>query len=546
MKKTKKTTSILQALLALLLASFMLHSCNQSNPNEFNVMDYGASGEKEQKATEAIQSAIDACHENGGGRVYFPPGDYLAGTIVMKDHVNIYLETGATLYASQDTNDYKTEFKVIKKDVSGKKGKGETPVFIYAKDANNISIKGNGTIHGQARRTYEPLKEVDGFIADITENAREAGVEMKMYYKVPPFICMVFLESCEYVSIRDVSFIESTDWTLHFKWSDRIFIDNIYIESSLEEGVNADGIDIDGCHDVVVDNSIISTGDDAIVLKTTMTQPDYRSCENITVSNCVLTSTSTALKLGTESYGDFKHITFNNCVIRNTNRGLSIVVRDGATVDNVLFSNITIETNRKHFNWWGNGDPIWLVLKKRRDNSKVGMIKNINFENIIAHGQGTSKIEGFVGDEKDPAKSLEGIKLNNIKFYMYPEDYIDKRATHAFEAHDVKRLCLSDVQVFWEGDSIEPKWRNAFMFNDIKGLRIDKLCGTQAPTNKGVFMEYNNVEKSIIEHCSVFEGTTSFLKVRDSDKIILNDNYLSGANKMIEKGSGNGTIKMMN
>jgi hypothetical protein len=518
----------------LILSIVILTSACKNESHVFNVQDFGAKGKKTQKVTEHIQKAIDACSESGGGIVYFPPGEYLTGTIVIKNNVTLHIEAGAVILASLDEKDYETEFKVYKKNDSGKKGKGETPVLIYAKDAENIGITGKGKIDGQAVRTYEDLQEVDGFIADITENAKKSGVEMKMYYKVKPFTCMVFLESCKNIKIRDVSLVESTDWTLHFKWCDNIFIDNIYLASCLEKGVNADGIDIDGCKNVVITNSIIETGDDAIVLKTTETDTISHSCENVTVSNCVLVSTSTALKLGTESFADFKHITFTNCVIRNSNRGLSIVVRDGATVENVIFSNITIECNRKHFNWWGNGDPIWVVLLKRTPESRLGMIRNVVFENIIAHGQGTSKIEGFEG------KPLENIYLRNVDFFMYKEDYADKRATHAFEAHDVNNLEVINTKVFWNKNETEPKWMDAFHLKNIKGLWLDKLSGSNAPNSNGSFITLDNVQHAIIERCKADEGTNQFLTISNSNtkNIILNNNYTKNATKQINFVNG--------
>ncbi len=499
----------------------LIMSCKDSAESVVNVRTFGAGGEKNQKVTKQLQKAIDQCYGNGGGRVYFPPGEYLSGTLVLKDNVTLYLEAGATLYASQDTNDYKNDFVVIKSDDSGKLGAGETPVFIYAKGARNIGIQGKGTIHGQALRTYENLKKVDGFIEEETQKAKIAGVEMKMYYKVPPFVCMIFLESCEQVTIRDVSLIESTDWTLHFKWCNKVYVDRIYVESSLTAGVNADGIDIDGCMDVVVSNSIISTGDDAIVLKSTMTYPDYRNCENVTVTNCVLTSTSTALKIGTESYGDFRYITFNNCVIRNSNRGLSIVVRDGGTVENVTFSDITLETDRKHFNWWGNGDPIWLVVKKRFPDSKIGTIRHVTFSNIIAHGQGTSKLEGY------PGYPLENIRLDNVQIHMYPEDFPDKRADDAFYASDVNLLSLQDVYVTWNGEP-EPAWRNAFSFNQVNRLHLDGLQGNLPPSGKGAFIELEDVKDALIERCWLNKGTGVFLQLNGSGNasVVTDNNYL--------------------
>lgn len=512
------------------LLSAILISCSPSN--DFNVRRFGAKGVKSHLATKNIQKAIDACHKAGGGWVYFPPGEYLSGTLLLKDNVTLYIEAGATLYASHDTNDYKTTFKVYKKNDSGKKGKGETPVFIYAIGAKNIGIMGKGTINGQALRTYEDLKEIDGFIRQETENARKAGVEMKMYYKVPPYTCMIFLEKCYNVKIRDVSLIESTDWTLHFKWSENIFVDNIYLSSSLEKGVNADGIDVDGCKNVVITNSIIETGDDAIVLKTTQTDTIALPCENITVSNCVLVSTSTALKLGTESFADFRHITFSNCVVRNSNRGLSIVVRDGAVVENVLFSDITIECNRKHFNWWGNGDPIWVVLLKRSEDSKIGRIRNIAFRNIIAHGQGTSKIEGF------PGVPLENIFLSNIRFFMNKEEYPDKRAVHAFEAHDVNNLSMSDMEFFWNEKDTEPAWQSACYIYNIKGVRLDKLSLAPAPGTRVPAIRIKNVSDAIIEHCKAKEGTTILVSVEGekSNTVIFNDNYLSAGQSLFIAG----------
>jgi polygalacturonase len=505
------------------LAAILLASCHRNSGMHFNVQDYGARNDKSVLSTKAIQKAIDAAYDAGGGKVYFPPGEYLSGTIVLKSNVILYLEAGATLFASQDTIDFKNDFKVIKSNDSGKPGVGETPVFIYARKADNIGIMGKGTIHGQAQRTWEDLHEVDGFIAWETENARLAGIEMKRFYKVHPYICLVFLEECENVTISDVSLIESTDWTLHFKWCNRVFVDNVYIESSLDAGVNSDGIDIDGCTDVVVSNCIIITGDDAIVLKSTMTYPDFRNCENITVTNCVLTSTSTGLKIGTESHGDFRNINFNNCVITNSNRGLSIVIRDGGTAENVVFSDIIIETNRKHFNWWGNGDPVWLVLKKRNPESKLGMIRNISFNNIIAHGQGTSKVEGF------PGQPLENILFNNVQLHMYPESLPDKRADDAFFATEVTGLTLENVSVTWNGEP-EPAWRHAFSFANIHRLHLNGLQGIQAPTSKGAFISVRDVEDALIERCWPLKGTIEFLKMDGSGNrsIVLNQNHLQG------------------
>ncbi|MEL6653632.1 MAG: glycosyl hydrolase family 28 protein, partial [Bacteroidota bacterium] len=477
---------------------------------------FEATGPISDKATTQLQAAIDAAHAAGGGTVYFPPGDYLSGSLILKSNVSLELEGGATLWASQDTADY--PFLTTAK----------RPCLIYADSAYNIGIRGKGRIHGQARRTYEDLKKVDRFIRDITENAEEAGVEMKMYYKVEPLVRMITFENCVDITITDIDIIESCSWNVTMKWCERVYIHGIYLYASLDAGVNSDGLDIDGCKDVTISDCIITCGDDAIVLKSTLaSNKKYQDCINVTVTNCVLTSTSTGLKIGTESYGDFRHIIFSNCVVRNSNRGLSIVVRDGATVENVIFSNITIETNRKHFNWWGNGDPIWLVLKKRYVPSRLGTIRNVLFENIIAHGQGTSKIEGYAPDSLHPeGKNLENIQFRNVQLFMYAEDYLDKRATHAFEAHHVSGLTVENLEINWDTNKTEPKWASAASFYELNDLRLDGFRGRQGLLEgEHPVIQLHNVQNVMLQEVEAEPGAGLLISAggEKSEKIILRD-----------------------
>lgn len=503
-------------------------------PAAYNVKDFGATGNKEQKATAFLQAAIDSAHAHGGGTVYLPPGEYLSGTIVLRSHVTLWLEAGATLFASTDPADYQVPFTIYKGAAPN------TPVLVYAERAEYIAIRGKGIIHGQAQRVYEPLREVDGFIQKETEMARQAGVEMKMYYKVPPYTCLVYLVDCTDITITDVSLMESSDWTLHLQWCERAYIRGVYIYSSLDKGVNADGIDVDGSRNVTISDCIIETGDDAIVLKTTLTNGRYEACENITVSNCILTSTSTALKLGTESHGDFRHIVFNNCVIRNSNRGLSIVVRDGATVSDVLFSNISIQTNRKHFNWWGNGDPIWLVLLKRQPTSRLGSIRNITFQNIQAQGQGTSRLQGF--NQDGTVRALENIRMQNVQLHMEAEAYTDKRATHAFEATHVHGLDIDGLKVEWAEPTTEPKWASAAYFSEVENLKVSRFEGRQGLKESPLpVLHLHNVRQAALWNLFPSAGASTLLRAEGSRtaQVIADEaDPFKKARKLLETGAG--------
>ena len=480
----------------------------------FDVRDYGAVALKTYKSTEAIQRAIDACAAAGGGTVYFPPGAYLSGTLRLKENVGLMLEKGATLFASQDTVDYQVPYNIYKGNNPNQ------PVLIYAEGVSNISITGEGTIDGQARREYDELRGVDNFIAEETANARTSGVEMKKYYKIPPIVSLIYFVDCHDVDIHNVHIRESSSWTLHVQWCNRVNISGIYLESSLEAGVNADGIDVDGSRDVLISDCIIKTGDDAIVLKSTLTNDRYENCENVTVTNCILASTSSALKIGTETFGDFRNIVFNNCTIENTNRGLGIIVRDGGRVSDVVFSNITMQLERKHFNWWGDADPIWLVILKRNEDSKVGKIENILFQNILAHAQGTSKLQGF------PGQPLHDIRLSDVHITMHPEDKPDKRATHALMAEDVQGLSMDRMSVQWDDQEPQDQWQSALYLENVDGLSIDSFRGRPGLRRASdPVISLVNVSNALIRDTEASEAVSALVKVSGSNtrKLAINN-----------------------
>lgn len=420
----------------------------------WNITTMGAVADPTINSTAAIQKSIDAAHSAGGGTVVFPPGKYRSGTLELKSGVRIELEAGATLLASRNVADY------------GATGMDNAPVLIRANQANHIAITGRGTIDGQAQQVWGEPDGVDGFIAAETEIARKAGIDMKRPLTVKPNPCLIYFTDCEDVLIEDASFINAGFWSVHLGTCHRVTVRGVRIESSLEMGVNADGLDIDSCRNVRVTGCTISTGDDAICLKTTL-KAGGLPCEDVVVTGCTLESSSCALKLGTESHGDFKRIIFSNCIIRNTNRGIGIFVRDGAAVSDVLFSNLIIECNRKHYNWWGDGDPIHFVLLKRNSESRLGSIRNVVVSNVIARGQGTSLIAGF-----PDGQGTEAITLRNVHLTMEAEATADKRATHGLILRDLKNVTLDDVRVSWDtSKGTEEKWSKALERERTIGLR---------------------------------------------------------------------------
>lgn len=72
----------------------------------YNVKDYGALGDGKNMDSKAINLAIEtAVKEDGGGTIYLPAGNYLCGSIHLKNNITLFIDQGATIIAAPDEND---------------------------------------------------------------------------------------------------------------------------------------------------------------------------------------------------------------------------------------------------------------------------------------------------------------------------------------------------------------------------------------------------------------------------------------------------------
>ena len=203
-----------------------------------------------------------------------------------------------------------------------------------------------------------------------------------------------------------------------------------------------------------------------------------------------------------------------------------MVIRDGATVDHLLFSNITLETDRKHFNWWGNGDPIWLVVKKRYPDSRVGEIKNVTFQNITGIGQGTSKIEGF-----PDMKRISNIRLDNVHLSLQAEDKPDKRARQIFEISDAEDISIRNASLHWDASNgTEPKWSNSISLINTSGVQLKILGLNTNPRQDFPLISVSKTSDILIQGVESSTEAGLLLEVQDSASkhIILSANNLYG------------------
>ncbi|NWO21438.1 glycoside hydrolase family 28 protein [Oribacterium sp. oral taxon 102] len=387
----------------------------------YNVRDFGAAGDGVHKDTEAIQRAIDRCHAAGGGRVLLPGGGvYLSGSLLLRENIELHLESGAELRGSTELADYRSfsedgELQLhsgVPSYVNSEYDGRPKQYFLYAKGGENIRITGFGTISG-AERIYhgeEKPYHIDG----------------AFYPRIP----VILTEAVSQLTIRDITITESAFWTVHLVGCRDVLIDGIRILNSLNMA-NCDGIDPDHCENVRIVNCHIECADDCIVLKNTGAFSGYGPCRNILIANCTLVSTSSAIKLGSESTDDFRNVLIQNCVISRSNRGICIQLRDGGNVENVFISNISIETRRFSEEWWGRAEAVCITALDRKGGVCAGQIRGVHIENVSCTGENGIFIHGSEGH------LLRDISLRNVRLCL------EKRSKWQTDSYDL-RPCETD------------------------------------------------------------------------------------------------------
>ena len=536
------TISFLLRLLLLLLVlagPFNAGAQTRSRPASYNILDYGAVSSKSVNSQGAIQRAIEACAQAGGGQVLVPAGTFATATIYLRDNIDLHLASGATLYALPDSALYRND-----KDGLLDAGDSFIPGLIVAKNVSNISLTGLGAVVGEPR-FYEVEVSAPDAYPGWTTNALQAGVPMKALRVRDPKISLVYISGCRNVTLRDVQIINSPNWSCHLQWSQDVTIRGLRISSSLERGVNSDGLDIDGCKRVLVSDCIIRTGDDAICLKTTRQGGRSETCEDITVTNCVLASTSCALKIGTETNSDFRRILFTNCTISDTNRALGIIVRDGATVSDVVFSNMAVDCRRKPFFWWGNGEAFHFTVLKRNENSKVGRIENVRIHGLMGQVEGTATLTGFPGTGPEATTSIRHIELADIHLTMRPESEKDKRTDDGIAIRNAEQISLRNVALRWDQQDSEPKWRHGLALHTVRDFRIEQFTNTPFTQNQSTAVLLNDTQRgwlawpalppSAAVYCQVAGARTQEVRIQMSEK-------RNQAGLVVDRGAKKGVV----
>ncbi len=444
---------ILPVFLFTILLSALTAGCGGGKGTSYVITDFGAKPDSVTDNASAIQKAIDRCSSDGGGTVVVPAGKtFMTGPIRLRSNVDIHLEPASRLLANPDEGVYtESAFRA---------NRGEGMMWIWGEDVENVSFSGTGTLD-------------DNGVAFMGKELDDS-YELKPVTDFDPRPHVLTIFNGRKINISDITVRNSAYWTLHFVGCTDVAVSDISLLNNLKIR-NGDGIDIDHSKKVRITGCYIESGDDCICLKNRREYKEYGPCEDIVVTNCIMTSRSCAVKIGSENMDSISNVLFSNCIIRDSNRGIGIQNRDEGTVTDVTFRGMHVDCRLYSDVWWGKSEPIYVTSYPRAvGNHKdagwrfpegatkgaCGEVSRIRFVDIWA----TSENGVFVGGD-EPGKisdiTFDNVNIDLVRRTDYPGGVYDLRPrdgegfvegkTYGFFIDEAKDVRIKDCRVTLTG-----------------------------------------------------------------------------------------------
>jgi len=497
------------------LFSFGFESNAQRLQKDFLITSYGAKSDEKTINTIAIQKAIDAAFKNKGGRVVFPKGNFLSGSIILKSNVTLYFEEGCVLLGSTNPKDYPNMIFEGRPD-SPKKDDNSQMALIIAHKAKNIALKGKGTIDGQGLQLALNIDSLHhaGITVDPKYSLRRNRPSETMRPKLFRF------SQCESIVIEGLKAGEASCWGLSFELCHNLVLNNLKIVN--RSYWNNDGIDITDCKNVRVTNCDIDAADDGICLKSYY--PGFYN-DSVYIANNTIRSSASAVKFGSASFGGFKNVIIKDVKVYDTFRSaIAIESVDGAFIENIDVSNI---------NAVNTGNAVFIRLGNRTGD-KPGSIRNVSIKNIkiqvpfdrpdinydlrgpevdFFHNPFPSSIVGLKGHNIEnvvlenieinyPGRSSKGmayIPLNRL--HQVPEaaqDYPEfsmfgELPAYGFYVRHANGISLKNIKLTLDDADFRP----AFVFDDVQNINMQDINFPEAKQKQIVL---KNVTSATLEN----------------------------------------------
>lgn len=464
--------------------------------NTVNIKDFGAVNGGYVLNTKAFADAIAAVSKKGGGKVIIPPGIWLTGPIILKSNLELHAETGALIKFSTD----KTLYPIIETSFEGlNTWRCISP--IYGKNLENIAFTGNGVWDGsgevwrQVKKSKLTEEQWKKFVASggVLNEKKDSWYPSEQYLKgskgadqnirldlktkedfeaIHDFLrpVLVSIQNSKRVLFDGPVFQNSPAWNIHPLVIEDLIVRNTTVRNPWYSQ-NGDGLDVESCKNVIIENSSFDVGDDAICIKSGKDK-DGRDrnvpCENIIVRNNIVYHGHGGVTVGSEMSGGVKNLHVSNCTFMGTDVGLRFKSTRGrgGIVENIYISDIfmtDIPSQAISFDLYYGGKSIAETLAEggNKINTKIVPIneetpqfRNILIKNITIKGayqavflQGLPEmnlknieISNLIAKAENGFSIIDadGIKLSNIK--------LDVEKPTVFEIYNGKNMSFKNVE----------------------------------------------------------------------------------------------------
>jgi polygalacturonase len=461
-----------------------------------NIIKFGAIADGITLNTKSINNAIAAINKKGGGVVMIPPGFWLTGPIELKSNTNLYLAKNAMLQFTANFD----QFPLIATNWEGlPQMRNQSP--LSAMNAVNIAISGFGIIDGNGdawrmvrkdklnETQWKKLITSGGVLSDdkktwypsekslkgsILKNPGEIIPEKTPeYYKgIKDFLRpnLLVFTGCKKVLLEGVTFQNSPAWCLHPLMCEDLTIRNINVKNPWY-AQNGDGIDVESCKNVLIENSSFDVGDDGICVKSGRDEAGRKRgmpTENLIVKNCVVYHAHGGFVVGSEMSGGARNIWVDNCTFIGTDIGLRFKTTRGrgGIVENIYINNIAMKDivgEAILFDmYYAAQDPVALAGEKREPpkvetlpvTEATPQFRNIYAKNIVCNGAAKAifirglpemnvrdiYLENMVLKTKEGLDCTEGsnIQLRNVQLLTDNTDPV-------MNIHNSKNIVLDNI-----------------------------------------------------------------------------------------------------
>ncbi|TCZ73435.1 glycoside hydrolase family 28 protein [Flaviaesturariibacter aridisoli] len=483
---------------------------------------FGARADGQLLNTKAINEAIAAQSRKGGGVVLVPSGFWLTGPVTLRSNVNLHLAKGALLQFTSDFDQYPL---VEGEWEGGPQMRNQSP--LSAQNAVNIAITGFGVIDGNGdawrmvkkdkltesqwrrlvasggvlsddKKTWYPSAKSKAGAALKNPGVIEAGKTPEFYASVKDFLRpnLLVFSRCRNVLLQGVTFQNSPAWGLHPLMCENLVVRSVYVKNPWY-AQNGDGIDVESCKNVLIENSTFDVGDDGICIKSGRDAAGRKRgmpTENLLARNNTVYHAHGGFVIGSEMSGGARNIWVDNNTFIGTDIGLRFKSTRGrgGIVENIYVTNTVMKDivgEAILFDmYYAAQDPVPLAGEERKPpvvemkpvTEETPQFRNFRINGVVCNGaekgifvRGLPEmaikdvvLENMVLEARKGLDMTEGsgISINNVRF-------ITRELNPVLNIHNSQDISLKGIQ-----------YEKAELLLNVSGEKSDRI--TVSATDK--------------------------------------------------------------